>query len=1093
MIAIIVALLVLVFAMVGCGPTPDPKPKGIKVSEALGNVLGAANNTIGTIKSSSGDIGLGLTIGVKVDKFKMDNDDLNVHIGETSFDAKVKIGANLSKTANKIEGLAEVIVGEQTKFGIYTKENVVYIQDAITKATAQKLKVSGAADIEFNNYITQLPDILINALKGVDLTSIQDLVTGAVGDALESLFEVKKETDGSYNLRVILKKEGDRDGLAAIMPLLSDVNLGVFEQYLPIILGGTFKDFTDNKVTKTSQINLSVGIKNDKLTGVKISIDLNDLETTQGVAGKIDLEIGNLIVESSAEADIGMPADLGSYQEGALTAELALDIPNNDKLKFKAKIEFSPSLTDEDMKVSVIAQKLDGQDIAHLKAAYTEVEPGKYGIVFDMGYLYEVAGLTPPAEGTVYKYELNIGEFLLNLIKKQRSFVFFDEMEGGFYSGAKYYEFFQENGDNFTAQQFKDVIPEIQAYYVDKFGGEADDYVVKFRNPDGTLLMNADGTGFDPYVVKGTLGFNFECTAVVSVKNRETYTGNYDRDYVEMTFKDGPDGDKTVLVRTGDFVDFAPFAPEYTVPANSYFKCWSVGGVDYTDLYAVEVTANADVEFVTEPIGENVVVNYNRYNIETGAFEVFNTAMYPKVQVSSTGTVGDERWELPATTDGFRVEGGLPEVPEIPGMKGSWIVVSARGHYWRNTYSSIQVMSNNVTDYSADVGTAAAAKAVDIYPFYEIDKNYDWTQLGEFNELDYRFTRKTLNDGKVTSIVEQGDPSKVGFQIGLIVANIKEIFGIVGSQTVDLDFVAGIAGEISPYLGTKELLAARIRNILSPVEIENPVAYPYVMPTLLKKDNATEINTAVDLFALTEGESLIDKGDKTSVSAGIVSGWSSRHDNVRSGAFLDRCYYAVVYATRQRFIEKFGNLDDAAIADLCWTANQQTSYRNATTALAKAQAYVANEEASYGRKVEAAEEAIAEAVQGSETKALQAIGGYLGAGAVEGCNTVCDFLFGTSKNDPLQISLEFAAPEGNDGMNVSLIIKRKSAAATEYIAKVSGQVFFSLASGINPPTFEDAELENAIDVTTGSILGELADIAAALGQGGNNQGSGDAE
>lgn len=1089
MIAVIVALLILVFAMAGCGDRKPPKPKdtSIKVSEALDAVIGAANNTIGTIKSSSGDLGLGLTVGVKVDKFKLNNDKLGVNIGETSFDAKVKIGANLSKTANNIEGLAEVIVSDQTKFGIYTKDNVVYIQDGVTKATAQKIKVSGASDIQFNNYITQLPDILINALKGFDLTSIKDLVSGPVGSALESLFEVTKDADGSFKLRVVLIKEENRDGLAALMPLLSGLNLGavqgILDDYLPIILGGNFQDFTDNNVTKTSTINLTVGIKNEKLTGLKISIDFNDLESTQGIAGKIDLEIGNLIVESR-KAEIGMPSDLSSYQEGALTAELALDIPNNDKLKFSAKIEFSPNLSDDDMKVSVIAETLAGEEIANLKAAYTTVDTGKYAIVFDMGYLYEVAGLTPPAEGTVYKYEINIGEFLLNLIKNQRAFVFFDETEGGFFNGAKYYEFFQENGAAFTKEQFLAIIPEVQAYYADKFGGEADDYVVKFRNPDGTLAMDTDGSKFNPYTKVGTLGFNFEITAVVSLKAGHSGNSTYDRDYVELNFKNGPDGDKTVLVRTGEYVDFAPFAPKYTVPANSYFKCWKVGDVEYADLYAVNVTSSANVEFVTEAIGENVIVNYKRYDIANNKFVDYVTEIYAKAAVPSTGTLGDSRWPaLPATTDGFTVSGGLPDVPEIPGMKGSWIVVSAKGHHYRNTYTAIQVMSDDITDYSADIGTSDDRKAVNVYPFYEIDDQYDWSKITD-SELDYRFTRKTLNDGKITSIVEQGDPSKVGFQKGLVLDNLKELFGIIGTQTVDLDFVAKIAGGISPYLDGKELLAARIRNILSPINNIPTVAYPYVMPEL-KKSDGKDIDTAIDLFALESGDTLIDK-------QGVDSGWSSRHANTRDSAFQNRCYFAVVYATRARFIDKFSKLTDDEMTALKWSDSQKTSYNNATTPLAKAQTYVTNEEASYRAKVTAAEESIAEAVRVSEERSLQAIGGYLGQGAITGCNTVCDFLFGTAKNDPLQISLEFAAPEGDDGLNVSVIVKRKNAAADTYLAKISGQVFFSLASGIVPPTFTDDEKAGAIDVTTGSILGELAQIAAALSQGGA-QGSGSAE
>lgn len=1084
---VIVAMLVLICVMVGCTPKP-PKPPVYKASEALAEVIDAADKTLGKVKNNTGDVSLGLSIGVKGENLKLNinEGDVKLPIGVDSpinFDAKVKIGANLSAnnaTDNEIK--AEILLDNAVKLGLYSKDDVVYIQDGITTTATQKLKVSGAKAVGYNQYLDDLPKILKDALGGLDFASLKQTVT-SFGDIINNLITAKKNND-SVSLDVVFLSDDPTKGLGPVLEVLGDQLKfgqpfdGLLDTYLPYILGGSFADFSvSGKVKATSKISINVGMKNNELTGLSIVIDLDPLKNAgKDVGGKITIEIGDLVIATS-KTDV-LPADLNTYSEGAVTANLALNIPGNDKLQLSAKIEFSPSLVDKDLKVKVVASAKDSSGTVKevdLKGGYinlgTDAAPD-YAVVFDIGYLYDLAGLERPAD-TTYKYSvkagpngsMGLGEFLESLIKSQRVFVFFDELDGGFWNNAPGVDFFKLNGETFTAADLADITTQVKNHYAkpENFGGSADDYVVEYRNADGTLAMSADGTKGDFVGRKAELGYNLELTAIVTLKDRATYTGTYDRDYADITFRAGVGAnsaaEKTVVVRLNDELDISHLAPEYTVAKGYDFGYWEYDG-SKVYLDQITLTKAGNVTFKADDISAKQKVVFKKFDLTTDAYVDYVTRYYDK-----------------EGTDIMIEKGSVPEVPVIFGMDGQWVIINAQ----EGSGSSRSCSTEFVTNPEDDTRTYSAyidAGVVSIYPVYAAKSEMNWKEYGEGAwELENRFVRKILNEGKVTSIFEVGDPSLIGQgAVNAILGRLGDIFKIIGNKSVDANFVSEIIGSISPYLASEDLIIERLLDIMVDYsETKRPaiVDYPYEMPSLANGDNTTV--SATDVAALEDGKGILKEQKNAS---DLVTG------------FANRCNNAAIWATYQRYVGLYGYLEEDEYKDLCWTSGQISDYTDAKDGVEKAKVYLTNETKSYNEKVKAAQKKFADAVkdQGINEMILDYVKLVLGDSAVgSNIKTVKDFVFGNGGTiAPLKVALDFAEPAANSGYGVTIKLMR----GDTLLASIGGDVFLSKASDI--VDLDKADFANAKDVTDGSILEELLDIADALLEGkisGDNSGS----
>lgn len=1077
--AVIVAMLVLISAMAGCTPK-DKKKKSTdtyQASAALVDVLEAAENTLGKIKDNSGDVSLGLSVGVKGEKLKLNvnEGDIQLNVGGENgadFDAKVKIGANFSeKTSTNNEIKAEVLLDNVVKLGLYSKDNVVYIQDGVTTASTQKLKVSGATAVGYNQYLDDLPGILKNALGGLDLSALKETVAG-FGDVVDNLIEAKKTNDG-VSLEVVFLSDDPAKGLGGLLevfgdeikfktiiksnPELGEQIDGLIDTYLPYILGGSFSDFSAGKVKATSKISIDVGIKNKELTGLGIVIDLDPIKSVKDVGGKITIEIGDLVVDNK-KTDV-LPSDLDSYAEGAVTANLALNIPGNDKLQLSAKIEFSPSLVDRDLKVKVVASAKgkDGQiKEVDLKGGYVNLgtsENPDYAIVFDIGYLYEISGVPLPEDGiTTYKYSVNagltgsmgLGDFLESLIKSQRVFVFFDEIEGGFWEDAAGVNFFKANGTAFAASDLAEITAQVKDYYEEKYGGEADDYEVEYRYADGTLALDKTGKG-DFVGRKAELGYNLDLTAIVTVKDSETYTGKYTRGYVEVTFKSGvgaeAGNDKTVIVRTGETLNISHFAPEYAVSSGYDFGRWQIGGEDVS-LEAITLTEKTTVMFTATNVGSLQKTVYKTFDMQTDLYVDYAVRYYSK--------------------DGKNImieTATVPEVPVIFGMNGEWAVISVISDEGKDSTHSVSIINRVSETETAPYSAYVDNGVVNIYPVYEVKADANWKDYGEGAEkLEARFVRKTLNGGKVTSIFEEGDRSLVGQgAVGAVLNRLGDVFGIIKNKSVDAKFVLEIMAKISPYLASEDLIADRILNAFLDYDEKPLIRYPYMMPSL---QNDEAVVSASDVAALETGKGVLTKQKKPNL---LVSGFKNNYKN------------AVIWATYQRFVGLYGYLEESDYADWCWDG--LTEYKG--TPEEKAAIYAKNEESSYNEKVKQAQKKFRAAVEEQEIneKILDYVKTVLGKDVVGSITSVKEFIFGSNSVAPLKVDWEIAKPTADSGYGVTVKLMR----GDTVLASIGGDVFLSKMADItdlNASDFADAK-----DVTDGSILEELRAIANGLLEG----------
>lgn len=1050
--AVIVAMLVLVFAMVGCKPKPDggdKKPEAVDTAAALGKVIDAADATLGKIKNSNDTISLGLTVGVKGENLKLniDEKDVKVNFNDVNFDVKVKLGANLSKTTDNNEILAEIMSGNAVKLGVYSKKDVVYVQDGFTTTSTKKFRISGAEAVGYNQYIDDLPGILQNALKNLDLSSLGGMI-GNFKSLINGLITTTTTTDG-YSFDIVFVSSDPNAGLAPILKQLgSSLKFGepfdgLIATYLPYILGGNFDDFSNGTVTTTSKITLDVGVKDNMLTGLKINVDLDPLKSIKDVGGKISIEIGNLVIDNK-KTDV-LPSDIDSAytEEGALTANLALDVPNNPKggkggLQLMAKIEFSPSLKDEDLKVHVVAMDKDGKEI-DLEGGYvnfgTEKNPD-YAIVFDMKGLYDIAKI-PAAErpaNTKYKYSLTIdgenkglGSFLTNLITSQRVFVFFDEDNQDWTDSYYKAEFFKKNSETFTAKDLTDITPKVQAYYVAEFGGVAADYAVEYRFADGTLALDSTGKG-DFTKRKAELGYNLNITAIVSLVNKE-HGSTYNREYVEVTYSNGTASEnKKVRVHTGT-VNLEEFAPAYVAAEGTVFDGWKIGSEEekLDNLGAVNITEDVTVRFTTKDVSQKQKVVFKRYDMDNAKYDedAYATRYFDKWNPNGVDNKAKNGISVVAED--------LPAVPYISGMEGKWVVISDQGFRTAREYTPQIIDEKTDGNYSTVLDRGVAT----VYAVYELAEDADWTRSDAM--LERRFTRKTLKDGEISSIVEAGDPSLVGKgAVNTIIGSLGEIFGIIREKKVDANFVAKIMGAISPYLGTNKLIADRILSIAVDYDV---VQYPYELPTVKN------------------GTAIVDADSVAKIDDAFLS--SSRQSSDIVSGFGTRCQNAVIYATYMRFVGKYGYLnmeDTALVKELCWTAAQVNSYKNETDPEERAQIYVENEEASYDAKVAAKQAVFDKDKEEIEKMIIGYAEAILGKAALGGAETVEEFLFGADGKSPLVVAFDFAEPTDDSGYGVTIKLMR----GKDTLASISGDVFFSYAKDI--PEIKASDYATALSV-----------------------------
>ncbi len=494
---LLVLILILCFAvcMIACGGGGDKNPdKGKPNNGGGGNTDGdsstddgddtispgmAAINTLmaaldKTLPKEIGDA-VSLTADFALDSDLVVKDGTKevvslAELGTNGLDLDVKLKANLSETEanNVING--EIAYDGKSVFKVLSKDNKVYLTDALTVTTDNpNTYVLDASALRYSMFLNDVPDALSELWSKEfffisENTTISKLVSsltktiegfGAViSPIVEKIIDVETtatDTATTYDLRLVIAKENDTlqgfagAGIAELLaPILGGLGgdiAGVIDKVIPYVLGKGLSDLTPTApYTKDDVNDVHIKFDVDKTTGALTGLSLS-FETGKNVTtteGGLSFAISNFSFKGSDNQDvIDIEAPTNAIPIGA-EIEAKLDLSNDD-LDLKATLQVVPNLNDGNMKVLLKSVALQAGNTTYnaddLCAEYALVEGSedKYAIKVDLTALFKVAFKDELAGGvaladvladngiytTQYYYEINIGEFLTNLVTKK--------------------------------------------------------------------------------------------------------------------------------------------------------------------------------------------------------------------------------------------------------------------------------------------------------------------------------------------------------------------------------------------------------------------------------------------------------------------------------------------------------------------------------------------------------------------------------------------------------------------------------------------------------------------------------------------------